>query len=254
MPPKRKVGPPNGKDVYFCTRIFASASAVAVFRRPSWPNLGWVDGWASLSAALARSRDGRERNRCQTEIASPGTPATGPNHPTTAWRTRLVPAASPRSAHRAMQTDGGERPAVKAKPRVEKNRVLVTGGAGFVGSHLCDFLVNRGDHVRRDETMRGHAQAAPPPGAPAPRRPRAPAPRPCPAASQPTNPRPPPHHPPCPQVICLDNFFTGSRENVAHLLGRTNFELLRHDVVEKLLLEVDQVYHLACPASPVHYK
>lgn len=99
------------------------------------------------------------------------------------------------------KTDGGERPAVKAKPRVEKNRVLVTGGAGFVGSHLCDYLVNRGDHV-----------------------------------------------------ICLDNFFTGSRENVAHLLGRSNFELLRHDVVEKLLLEVDQVYHLACPASPVHYK
>lgn len=56
------------------------------------------------------------------------------------------------------------------------------------------------------------------------------------------------------QVICVDNFFTGSKENVAHLLGKTNFELMRHDVVEKLLLEVDQIYHLACPASPVHYK
>ena len=56
------------------------------------------------------------------------------------------------------------------------------------------------------------------------------------------------------QVICVDNFFTGSKENVAHLLGKTNFELIRHDVVEKLLLEVDQIYHLACPASPVHYK
>lgn len=90
---------------------------------------------------------------------------------------------------------------VKTKPRVEKNRVLVTGGAGFVGSHLCHFLVERGDHV-----------------------------------------------------ICLDNFFTGSKENVAGLLDKSNFELLRHDVVEPILLEVDQIYHLACPASPVHYK
>lgn len=93
------------------------------------------------------------------------------------------------------------RPPVKTKPRVEKNRVLVTGGAGFVGSHLCDFLVNRGDHV-----------------------------------------------------ICLDNFFTGSKDNIRHLLDKPNFEVIRHDVVESILLEVDQVYHLACPASPVHYK
>lgn len=57
-----------------------------------------------------------------------------------------------------------------------------------------------------------------------------------------------------PQVICVDNFFTGSKENIKHLLDKPNFELLRHDVVEKLLLEVDQIYHLACPASPVHYK
>jgi nucleoside-diphosphate-sugar epimerase len=56
------------------------------------------------------------------------------------------------------------------------------------------------------------------------------------------------------QVICLDNFFTGSKENVAHLLPMPNFELIRHDVVEPILLEVDQIYHLACPASPVHYK
>ena len=94
-----------------------------------------------------------------------------------------------------------DRPAVKAKPRMERNRVLVTGGAGFVGSHLCDYLVNRGDHV-----------------------------------------------------ICIDNFFTGSKDNIAHLLDKTNFELIRHDVVEPILLEIDQVYHLACPASPVHYK
>jgi hypothetical protein len=83
----------------------------------------------------------------------------------------------------------------------QRNRVLVTGGAGFVGSHLCEYLVNRGD-----------------------------------------------------QVICLDNFFTGSKDNVAHLIGRPNFEVIRHDVVEPVLLEVDQIYHLACPASPIHYK
>lgn len=90
---------------------------------------------------------------------------------------------------------------VRIKPRVERIRSLVTGGAGFVGSHLCDYLVQRGDHV-----------------------------------------------------ICLDNFFTGTRENVAHLLENPNFELLRHDVVNPILLEVDAIYHLACPASPVHYK
>lgn len=90
---------------------------------------------------------------------------------------------------------------IKTKPRVEANRVLVTGGAGFVGSHLCDYLVNRGDHV-----------------------------------------------------ICMDSFFTGSKENIKHLIGKENFELIRHDVVEPILLEVDQIFHLACPASPIHYK
>lgn len=52
----------------------------------------------------------------------------------------------------------------------------------------------------------------------------------------------------------MDNFFTGSKDNIAHLLDKPNFELMRHDVVEPLLLEVDQIFHLACPASPVHYK
>jgi hypothetical protein len=56
------------------------------------------------------------------------------------------------------------------------------------------------------------------------------------------------------QVICLDNFFTGSKDNIAHHIGKYNFELIRHDVVNPIFLEVDQVYHLACPASPVHYK
>jgi UDP-glucuronate decarboxylase len=80
-------------------------------------------------------------------------------------------------------------------------KVLVTGGAGFIGSHLCERLV-----------LEGH------------------------------------------EVVCLDNFFTGRRENVRHLLDYSSFELLRHDVCEPLLLQVDQVYNLACPASPVHYQ
>ncbi|CAK7341793.1 unnamed protein product [Dovyalis caffra] len=80
-------------------------------------------------------------------------------------------------------------------------RVVVTGGAGFVGSHLVDKLISRGD-----------------------------------------------------EVIVIDNFFTGRKDNLVHLFGNPRFELIRHDVVEPILLEVDQIYHLACPASPVHYK
>jgi UDP-glucuronate decarboxylase len=83
----------------------------------------------------------------------------------------------------------------------KKMRVLVTGGAGFIGSHLCERLL---------------ADAH--------------------------------------EVLCLDNFFTGRRENIAHLLGESRFELVRHDVIEPVLLEVDQIYNLACPASPVHYQ
>ena len=80
-------------------------------------------------------------------------------------------------------------------------KVLVTGGAGFIGSHLCERLVARGD-----------------------------------------------------DVLCVDNFFTGAKANVAHLLGESNFELLRHDVTFPLYVEVDEIYNLACPASPVHYQ
>ncbi|WP_306533808.1 UDP-glucuronic acid decarboxylase family protein [Geobacter sp.] len=80
-------------------------------------------------------------------------------------------------------------------------RVLVTGGAGFIGSHLCARLMNDGH-----------------------------------------------------EVLCLDNFFTGSKNNILALLGNPRFELIRHDITEPILLEVDQIYHLACPASPVHYQ
>ncbi len=80
-------------------------------------------------------------------------------------------------------------------------RILVTGGAGFIGSHLCERLLHEGN-----------------------------------------------------EVICLDNFFTGRKANIAHLLGNNAFELVRHDVTEPILLEVDQIYNLACPASPVHYQ
>jgi UDP-glucuronate decarboxylase len=80
-------------------------------------------------------------------------------------------------------------------------RVLVTGGAGFLGSHLCDRLVARGA-----------------------------------------------------EVLCLDNFFTGSKRNISHLMDHKNFEVIRHDLVQPLFLEVDQIYNLACPASPVHYQ
>ena len=80
-------------------------------------------------------------------------------------------------------------------------RILVTGGSGFIGSHLCERLVGEGS-----------------------------------------------------DVICLDNFFTGRKENISHLLGARNFEVVRHDVTEPILLEVDQIYNLACPASPIHYQ
>jgi UDP-glucuronate decarboxylase len=80
-------------------------------------------------------------------------------------------------------------------------RILVTGGAGFIGSHLCERLLGEGH-----------------------------------------------------DVICLDNFFTGRRENIFPLLDDPRFELVRHDVIEPILLEVDQIYNLACPASPIHYQ
>ncbi|MFN9721407.1 MAG: NAD-dependent epimerase/dehydratase family protein, partial [Planctomycetota bacterium] len=79
--------------------------------------------------------------------------------------------------------------------------VLVTGGAGFLGSHLCDRLIDRGD-----------------------------------------------------EVICVDNFFTGTKDNVRHLIGHPRFELIRHDIVHPLYVEADRIFNLACPASPQAYQ
>lgn len=84
---------------------------------------------------------------------------------------------------------------------MERKRVLVTGGAGFLGSHLCDRLIEQGN-----------------------------------------------------DVICLDNLFTGRKENIRHLMGNPYFEFIRHDITEPIYIEVDQIYNLACPASPVHYQ
>ncbi len=91
----------------------------------------------------------------------------------------------------------------KAKKQTEHimKRILVTGGAGFIGSHLCERLVNEGN-----------------------------------------------------DVICLDNFYSGSKENVWHLIGRPNFELVRHDVINPYWAEVDEIYNMACPASPIYYQ
>jgi len=80
-------------------------------------------------------------------------------------------------------------------------RILITGGAGFIGSHLCERLLNEGN-----------------------------------------------------EVICLDNYFTGSKQNVKHLLDNHNFELVRHDITSPYFVEVDEIYNLACPASPIHYQ
>lgn len=84
---------------------------------------------------------------------------------------------------------------------INMRKILVTGGSGFLGSHLCDRLISRGD-----------------------------------------------------DVLCVDNFFTGSKQNVKHLLTHPNFELMRHDVTFPLYVEVNQIFNLACPASPVHYQ
>jgi UDP-glucuronate decarboxylase len=87
------------------------------------------------------------------------------------------------------------------EPRLGRKRILVTGGAGFLGSHLCERLI-----------AEGH------------------------------------------DVLCVDNFFTGSKDNILGLLGDPHFELMRHDVTFPLYVEVDEIYNLACPASPVHYQ
>ena len=85
--------------------------------------------------------------------------------------------------------------------KYDRSRILVTGGVGFLGSHLCERLLNEGNNV-----------------------------------------------------ICLDNFFTGEKRNILHLMDNKYLEIIRHDIVNPILLEVDQIYNLACPASPVHYQ
>src|SRR3990172_2496245 len=80
-------------------------------------------------------------------------------------------------------------------------RILITGGAGFLGSHLCERLLNNGD-----------------------------------------------------EIICLDNYFTGTKENILHLIDNHHFEIIRHDVIAPMDVECDQIYNLACPASPIHYQ
>ena len=82
-----------------------------------------------------------------------------------------------------------------------RSRILITGGAGFLGSHLCERLLSNGQ-----------------------------------------------------DIICLDNFFTGTKDNIAHLLDHPHFELMRHDVTDPIRLEVDRIWNLACPASLVHYQ
>src|SRR5258708_24497894 len=84
---------------------------------------------------------------------------------------------------------------------LRERRMLVTGGAGFIGSHICERLLERGDHV-----------------------------------------------------ICVDNFYTGTRRNVHHLLSNPRFELMRHHICFPLYLQVDEIFNLACPASPIHYQ
>ncbi|MEZ5949384.1 MAG: GDP-mannose 4,6-dehydratase [Planctomycetaceae bacterium] len=84
---------------------------------------------------------------------------------------------------------------------MSRKTILVTGGAGFLGSHLCDRLIDMGE-----------------------------------------------------DVICVDNFFSGSKQNISHLIGHPRFELIRHDIVRPLFIEADQIYNLACPASPKAYQ
>ncbi len=87
------------------------------------------------------------------------------------------------------------------KGETKMNRILVTGGAGFLGSHLCECLLEKGA-----------------------------------------------------DVVCIDNFFSGSKDNIRHLFSHPYFELIRHDIIHPLFIEVDRIYHLACPASPIHYQ
>ena len=122
------------------------------------------------------------QSRAQNDLPALASPSVAPRHPTPARAVMVAKDATSRMMH-------------------IQSRVLVTGGSGFLGSHLCERLVAEGA-----------------------------------------------------DVICLDNFFTGAKRNIEPLLSQTNFELIRHDVTFPIYLEVDQIYNLACPASPIHYQ
>uniref|UniRef100_A0A0E0DCD3 UDP-glucuronate decarboxylase n=1 Tax=Oryza meridionalis TaxID=40149 RepID=A0A0E0DCD3_9ORYZ len=165
--------------------------------KPSKP-LSWLTRAARYAAAEHRpafALAGMLLAAALFSLYAPSSDASSATATTTFSHLSSLPSSSGASLHGSA---GGK---VPLGLRRRALRVLVTGGAGFVGSHLVDRLVERGD-----------------------------------------------------SVIVVDNFFTGRKDNVAHHLANPRFEVIRHDVVEPILLEVDQIYHLACPASPVHYK
>src|SRR3546814_2605434 len=175
--------------------------------------------WPSSNAPSARTR---RTGGCRTMPPSPPCCARPGSRSPRSLDMKSIFARSPRNQRHARRTgrNGARLPGTKGDsttfdfgwglvnrgkedhmrpPRIK--RVLVTGGAGFIGSHLCDRLLGLGH-----------------------------------------------------RVLCLDNFATGSEENVAHLGGNPRFEMLRHDVTEPLQVDIDEIYNLACPASPVHYQ
>src|SRR5580704_4661270 len=121
--------------------------------------------------------------------------------PQKTWRLRRPPPRDQVWQTRRFNLPGRQRQYQGGSSMHLEQRILVTGGSGFLGSHLCERLLGEGANV-----------------------------------------------------ICVDNFFSGARNNVEHLLGQKRFELIRHDVTFPLYIEVDQIYNLACPASPIHYQ
>ncbi|KAF2306114.1 hypothetical protein GH714_012734 [Hevea brasiliensis] len=167
-------------------------------KRLNTPDLS-LDPSTTSSENVSSSLSSESSLAPPSSSSSPPSPALAPPTPIhlLPYPSPVTPSILPPPTSRKTSFSGRV-PAGIARRRL---RIVVTGGAGFVGSHLVDKLISRGD-----------------------------------------------------EVIVIDNFFTGRKENLVHLFGNPGFELIRHDVVEPILLEVDQIYHLACPASPVHYK